>query len=54
MKDKTTNNGRRPGQTQICINLPTALVKQIDNAASKENRNRSNWIVTKLTEITEK
>lgn len=48
------NNGRASGQTQISISLPQDLVDRIDELASVENRNRSNFIVKELSLIGEK
>lgn len=48
MKTTTTTSKRAPGQTQISISLPTDLVKRLDLLAGDENRNRSNYIVSKL------
>lgn len=51
-KKKTpSNSGRKPGKTQISISLPEALVAKIDKMAELENRNRSNFIATKLEEL---
>lgn len=41
---------RRPESTHICITLPKALLTQIDERAAREGRNRSNWIVSTLTQ----
>jgi len=38
-------------KTQISISLPQELVDRIDAVAQQENRNRSNFIATKLEEI---
>lgn len=46
-----TNPNRR--KTQISISLPADLVSKIDILAEKENRNRSNFIATTLTELAE-
>lgn len=45
---------RLPGKTQISISLPEELVKRIDKLAEGENRNRSNFIATKLEKLTDK
>ena len=37
-----------PGMTQISISLPQELVKQIDEMARLDNRNRSNFIANSL------
>lgn len=42
---------RAEGKTQISISLPDALVKQVDQLAALENRNRSNYIVTSLEQV---
>lgn len=43
---------RAEGKTQISISLPDALVKQVDQLAAAENRNRSNYIVNVLERVT--
>ena len=42
-----------PKLTQISISLPSVLVKQIDQMAAADNRNRSNFIATTLRRIAE-
>ncbi|GHB98349.1 ribbon-helix-helix protein, CopG family [Cerasicoccus arenae] len=42
---------RAKGKTQISISLPQDLVNRIDVLAENENRNRSNYITTVLTNI---
>lgn len=36
---------------QISISLPQSLVDQVDREAAKVNRNRSNYIATKLQKL---
>jgi|GEM_PF-6103198 len=50
-KKYNTNNGRAEGQTQISISLPQELVDKIDHLAELENRNRSNFIVSALSDL---
>ena len=38
-------------QTQISISLPKELLKQIDEMAENENRNRSNFICNVFCEL---
>ena len=40
-----------PGMTQISISLPQELVKQIDEMARLDNRNRSNFIANSLQNL---
>lgn len=40
-----------PKLTQISISLPSVLVKQIDQMAALDNRNRSNFIANTLRRI---
>ena len=40
-----------PKLTQISISLPSVLVKQIDQMAAEDNRNRSNFIASTLRRI---
>lgn len=42
---------RAPEQTQISISLPKKLLAKIDASAKAENRNRSNFIATRLEEL---
>lgn len=42
-----------PKLTQISISLPSVLVKQIEQMAAADNRNRSNFIATTLRRIAE-
>lgn len=42
-----------PKLTQISISLPSVLVKQIDQMAALDNRNRSNFIANTLRRIAE-
>jgi metal-responsive CopG/Arc/MetJ family transcriptional regulator len=39
---------RSPDQQTITISLSRSLVRRIDALAQKDNRSRSNWIVTEL------
>lgn len=48
---KKQTHGRAPGKTQISISLPQNLVEKIDELASMENRNRSNFIATHLERL---
>ncbi len=41
-------SGKMIGMTQISISLPQDLVKQIDEMARLDNRNRSNFIANTL------
>lgn len=41
-------SGKTVGMTQISISLPQDLVKQIDEMAKLDNRNRSNFIANSL------
>ena len=41
-------SGKIAGMTQISISLPQDLVKQIDEMARLDNRNRSNFIANSL------
>lgn len=50
---KKQTHGRAPGKTQISISLPQNLVEKIDELASLENRNRSNFIATHLERLAE-
>lgn len=57
-KTKTVSKKSKPvvkraaGKTQISISLPDLLVKQVDQLAASENRNRSNYIVNALEQVT--
>lgn len=42
---------KQKGMTQISISLPQDLVKQIDELAHLDNRNRSNFITNTLQNI---
>ncbi len=53
-KKTASNSGRKPGKTQISISLPESLVAKIDKMAEIENRNRSNFISTKLEDLSAK
>ena len=41
-------SGKIAGMTQISISLPQDLVKQIDEMARRDNRNRSNFLANSL------
>jgi metal-responsive CopG/Arc/MetJ family transcriptional regulator len=51
MKTKRRSHARAPGQTAITVSLPQELYDYICADAKKENRSRSNWIVTRLREM---
>ena len=42
---------KQKGMTQISISLPQDLVKQVDELARRDNRNRSNFIANTLQNI---
>lgn len=46
-----TKKPNAPKLTQISISLPSVLVKQIDQMAAEDNRNRSNFIARTLCRI---
>ena len=43
--------GKMIGMTQISISLPESLVRQIDELAMMDNRNRSNFIANTLQNL---
>jgi ribbon-helix-helix protein, copG family len=46
---RTKKKGER--MTQISISLPDELVKQIDQLAQMDNRNRSNYIANEMAKL---
>ena len=48
---RKSGTARIPGMTQISISLPQDLVKQIDEMARLDNRNRSNFIANSLQNL---
>ena len=48
-----TKKPNAPKVVQISISLPSALVAQIDQMATADNRNRSNFISNTLRRIAE-